>query len=189
MTSAFRGAIEFFDKIGVYDVILPFLLVFTIVFAILEKTKVFGTDDIEGKKLTKKNLNSMAAFVMAFIVIASSKIVAVITKISSHVVVLLLLSVFFLLLVGSFFKEGDATFLEGNWKYLFMIIMFIGIVLIFLNAIEGDSGESWLSWGWNQLTTNWSSNAVASIILIIVIIAFMVYVVKGPESKKVKKEE
>ena len=55
MTSAFRGAIEFFDKIGVYDVILPFLLVFTIVFAILEKTKVFGTDDIEGKKLTKKN--------------------------------------------------------------------------------------------------------------------------------------
>ena len=191
MTSAFRGAIEFFDKIGVYDVILPFLLVFTIVFAILEKTKVFGTDEVEGQKLTKKNLNSMAAFVIAFIVIASSKIVAVITKISSHVVVLLLLSVFFLLLVGSFFKEGEATFLEGKWKYLFMLIMFIGIVLIFLNAIENDSGESWLSWGWDQVTNNWSSNAVASIILLVVIIAFMVYVVRGPESssKKEKKEE
>ena len=191
MASAFRGAIEFFEKIGVYDVILPFLLVFTIVFAILEKTKIFGTDDVEGKNLSKKNLNSMAAFVIAFIVVASSKIVAVITKISSHVVVLLLLSVFFLLLVGSFFKEGEATFLEGNWKYLFMIIMFIGIALIFLNAIETDNGESWLSWGWDQVTNNWSSNAVASIILLVVIIAFMVYVVRGPESgsKKEKKEE
>jgi hypothetical protein len=191
MTSAFRGAIEFFDKIGVYDVILPFLLVFTIVFAILEKTKVFGTEKVGEQDLSKKNLNSMAAFVIAFIVIASSKIVAVITKISSHVVVLLLLSVFFLLLVGSFFKEGEATFLEGKWKYLFMLIMFIGIVLIFLNAIENDSGESWLSWGWDQVTNNWSSNAVASIILLVVIIAFMVYVVRGPESssKKEKKEE
>ena len=179
MTSAFRGAIEFFDKIGVYDVILPFLLVFTIVFAILEKTKVFGTEKVGEQDLSKKNLNSMAAFVIAFIVIASSKIVAVITKISSHVVVLLLLSVFFLLLVGSFFKEGEATFLEGKWKYLFMLIMFIGIVLIFLNAIENDSGESWLSWGWDQVTNNWSSNAVASIILLVVIIAFMVYVVRG----------
>ena len=191
MASAFRGAIEFFDKIGVYDVILPFLLVFTIVFAILEKTKVFGTDEVDGQKLSKKNLNSMAAFVIAFITIASSKIVAVITKISSHVVVLLLLSVFFLLLVGSFFKEDEPTFLEGKWKWLFMIIMFIGIVLIFLNAIENDHGESWLSWGWDQLTNNWSSNAVASIILLVVIIAFMVYVVRGPESssKKEKKEE
>ena len=41
--SVFRGIIEFFEKIGIYDVVLPFLLVFTIVFAILEKTKVFGT--------------------------------------------------------------------------------------------------------------------------------------------------
>ena len=175
----------------VYDVILPFLLVFTIVFAILEKTKVFGTEKVGEQDLSKKNLNSMAAFVIAFITIASSKIVAVITKVSSHVVVLLLLSVFFLLLVGSFFKEGEPTFLEGKWKYLFMLIMFIGIVLIFLNAIENDNGESWLSWGWDQVTNNWSSNAVASIILLVVIIAFMVYVVRGPESssKKEKKEE
>ena len=31
--SAFRGVIEFFGVIGVYDIVLPFLLVFTIVFA------------------------------------------------------------------------------------------------------------------------------------------------------------
>ena len=50
--SAFRGIIGFLDKIGVYDVILPFLLVFTIVFAILEKTKVLGLDKIDGKEFS-----------------------------------------------------------------------------------------------------------------------------------------
>ena len=39
--SGFRGVIDFLGKLGVYDVILPFLLIFTIVFAILEKTKIY----------------------------------------------------------------------------------------------------------------------------------------------------
>ncbi len=189
MVSTFRNAIEFFDKIGIYDVILPFLLVFTIVFAILEKTKVFGTEEVEGQKITKKNLNAMAAFVIGFLVVASSKLVEIITKVSSQVVVLLLLSILFLLLVGSFFKEGEATFLEGGWKYFFMIIMFIGIVGIFLHAIETDDGTPWLEWAWDELTDNWTSTGVASVILIIVIIAFMVYVVRGETPKKTKKEE
>ena len=190
MVSTFRNVLEFFDKIGIYDVILPFLLVFTIVFAILEKTKVFGTETVGEKEVTKKNLNSMLAFVIAFLVIASSKLVETITEVSSNVVVLLLLAVFFLLLVGSFFKKEDQpAFLEGNWKYLFMAIMFLGIIGIFLNAIETDDGESWLSWGWEQVTGNFNSTAVASIILVIVIIAFMMYVVKGESSSPKKEEE
>lgn len=190
MVSTFRNAIEFFDKIGIYDVILPFLLVFTIVFAILEKTKVFGTEEVEGQKITKKNLNAMAAFVIGFLVVASSKLVEIITKVSSQVVILLLLSILFLLLVGSFFKEGETTFLEGGWKYFFMIIMFIGIIGIFLHAIETDDGTPWLEWAWDELTDNWTSTGVASVILIIVIIIFMVYVVRGETpQKKTKKEE
>ena len=38
--SVFRGALVFLDEIGIYDVVLPFLLVFAVVFAIFEKTKV-----------------------------------------------------------------------------------------------------------------------------------------------------
>ena len=63
-TTGFRGVIVFLEKLGVYDVVLPFLLVFTIVFAILEKTRVLGTDDIDGKPWPKKNLNAVVAFVV-----------------------------------------------------------------------------------------------------------------------------
>jgi hypothetical protein len=189
MASTFRNVIEFFDEIGIYDVILPFLLVFTIVFAILEKTKVFGTDTIDNVKYTKKNLNSLTAFVISFLVVASSKLVETITKISSQVVVLLLLSVFFLLLVGSFFKEGEPTILEGKWKLFFMGIMFIGLVGIFLHSIETEDGTPWLEWGWEELTSNWSSTSVASVLLMIVVIGFMFYVVGGDSKPSQKPEE
>jgi len=181
-TSTLREVILFFDKIGIYDVVLPFLLVFTIVFAILEKTKVFGTEEIEGKKYTKKNINSMVSFVIAFFVVASSKLVETITQVSSYVVLLLLLSVFFLLLVGSFMKEGEPIALEKGWNIFFMVIMFIGIVLIFLQAIKVESGESWLEWAWNSLSDNWTSTGIASVILVIVIILFMWYITKTPSS-------
>ena len=189
-TSTLREVLIFFDKIGIYDVVLPFLLVFTIVFAILEKTKVFGTEDIEGKKFTKKNLNSMTAFVIAFFVVASSKLVETITQVSSYVVLLLLLSVFFLLLVGSFMKEEkDGVALDKPLNILFMIIMFIGIVLIFLQAIKVESGESWLEWAWNNLSEHWTSTGIASVILVIVIVLFMLYITKSPSEGKKSEEK
>ena len=189
MVSTFRNTIEFFDKIGIYDVVLPFLLVFTIVFAILEKTKVFGTEEVDGRKLTKKNLNSMASFVIALMVVLSSKLVETITEVSSNVVILLLLAIFFLLLVGSFFKEGEPAFLEGNWKYLFMIIMFVGILGIFLHAIQTEEGEPWLEWAWDELTTHWTSTGVASVILVLLIVGFMFYIVRGEGSGTKEKKE
>ena len=194
--SAFREALIFFGEIGIYDVVLPFLLVFTIIFAILEKTKVFGMEEVDGVKVTRKNLNALTSFVIGFMVIASSRLVEIITDISSQVVILLMLSIFFLLLVGSFYNAEDfkdGVFLNKPWNIIFMIIMFIGIITIFLQAIKTKSGESWLEWFWRFMSTHWSSKAVASVILLVVIIGFMFYITKGEKkpksSKKEKKED
>ena len=178
MATPFREIIDFFANIGVFDVVLPFLLVFTIVFALLEKTKVFGVEKIEGKEYTKKNLNSAAAFVIAFLVVASSELVEVITKVSSQFVVLLFLVVLFLLLVGSFFQEKpEGVFLEGGWKTAFMAIVFVGLVFIFLDAlgILGDVFDFFQGTNRGEL--------VGSAILLILIVAFIAYVTKGKESE------
>jgi len=183
MATTFRNILEFFGEIGLYDVILPFLLVFTIVFAILEKTKVFGMEKIDGKEYTRKNLNAIAAFVIAFLVVASAQLVEIITTVSSHMVVLLMLAVLFLLLVGSFFKEGESVYLQGGWKVFFMLIMFIGIVLIFLNAL------GWLDQFWGFVSQGGGGNAVGSIILLIILILFIWLVVKEPSKGTEKKAE
>lgn len=173
MASILGNVIGFLQKIGIYDVVLPFLLTFTIVFAILEKTKVLGPD--------KKNLNSMVAFVIGFLVIASSKIVAAITQVSSQIIVLLLLSVFFLMLVGTFFGKDEEVALTGKWKWIFMVIMFLGVVFIFLNAIKTKSGYSWLEVVLNFISQFWTSTAVASIILIIGVVVFVWLMVSPPK--------
>ena len=185
MASQFRNVIIFFEEIGLYDVVLPFLLVFTIVFAILEKTQVFGTETMDGRQYTKKNLNAVTAFVIAFFVVASSKLVEIITTVSSYTVILLMLSILFLLLVGSFMKEGEGGFLKGNWNNFFMIIMFVGIVLIFLYAL------GWWDALWSFFRFETGGEVVGSIILLVIIVVFIWYIVKGEPHKEttVKKEE
>lgn len=180
--SNFAGVLEFFDKIGIFEVLLPFLLVFTLVFALLEKTRIFGVEKIGGEEYTRKNLNAMMAFTIAFFVVASSRLVEVVTKVSSNMIILLIGSFCFLLLAGSFHKETkEGFFLEKGWRTAFMFIMFIGLAVIFLDAIK--TGENtWLQqiFGWVQeFGTN---EAVASMVLALVLIAILWFIV-GYEHK------
>ena len=180
--STLRGVLGFFVDIGIYDVVLPFLLVFTIVFAIFDKTKVLGVDVIDGEKYPKKNLNAIVAFAIAFFVIASAQLVAIITTVSSQVVILLLAVVFFMMLIGAVMKESEeGVFLEKG-QTAFMIAMIAGIVLIFLNAL------GCLDKGYEFLKNNWSNEWVASVILLLVIAGFIAWVTKSPV-KNSKKED
>lgn len=175
--STFQNAIQFFVELGVYDVVLPFLLVFTIVFAMLEKTKVFGFDDKE-KGETKKNLNAMVAFVTAFLVIASTELVRVVNTVMANTVLLLLLSVLFLMLAGSFHKDEEFE-LSDKWRKTFMGIMFVGIVLIFLHAL------GWLQYVWTFMVYNIDGPIVGSFFMLIIVIAGIAWLT-GDSSDKGK---
>ena len=188
MASAFREALNFFGEVGIYDVILPFLLVFTIVFAILEKTKIFGFEDAD-KKYTRKNLNSMVSFVIAFLVVGSARLVGIVNQTVSQVFLLLLLGVLFLLLIGVFLGDKELLFeRKDKWFIFFSIVMLVGIVLIFLNAITTADGQTWLSVIWDYMSTNWNSAVVGAIILVLVVVGMMYYVITPSKGKENKEE-
>ncbi len=178
------GVIEFFGKLGIFDVVLPFLLVFTMMFAVLERTKVLGT---EGKdKHPRKNLNAMVAFVVGFLVIASTKLVAAVTSVSSNIIILVLLAVFFLLTMGAFYKEGElgeSGLPKGPLRTMFLVIMFIGVIVIFMNALRVDDGRTWWDYSIDYLDSHWDSTAVASIVLIILVVLFVWFMTKPNDSK------
>jgi len=172
--SAFRGIISFLTQIGVYDIILPFLLIFTIVFAILEKTKVLGSEKVGDKDLPKKNLNAMVSFSVAFLVIASTRLVAVINEVMANVVLLLILAVSFMLLVGTFYGSKEFSLEQKpGWLTFFFFFMFFGIVVIFLNAL-----------GWLELVFGVVAEAgagadwAATIVFLVIIFAFMYYIIR-----------
>lgn len=182
------NVLDFFKQLGVYDVLLPFILVFTIMFAILERTKLFGTEEGPDKKpYTKKNLNAMIAFVTAFLVVASSKLVETITKVSSEIIILLLLVVFFLMLVGTFRTHEEISkgelLKEKEWRTAFMFIMAAGIIAIFMDAIVAEDGRTWLEIVWDWLSQFYTNAAVAAIVLIIVVILFMYWIMREPKKE------
>jgi len=187
--TVFGGVIVFLEKLGVYDIILPLLLVFTVVFAIFERTRVFGTEEVEGVKYGRKNLNAMVAFVIAFLVVASSQLVAIINESLSKIVLIMLMLISFLVLIGTFFSEKEEVILQGGWRTFFMVIVFIGVVLVFMSAVKTSEGNSWLNYLINYLRANFGSTGVSALILIIVIIVFMLYIIKDPAPAKKKDEK
>jgi hypothetical protein len=187
--SMFRGIIEFFVELGIYDVILPFLLVFSIVYAILDKTRVLGTDEFEGKHIPKKNINAMIAFVIGFLVIVSKQLVSTINKALANVVLLLILIVMFLLLVGVFFKKDEDVALSGGWRIGFMVAILISIIFIFFDALPTRDGSSnWLQWGWDWLMSNWSGNVFGSVVMLILVIVLIALITsdKAPSNSSGK---
>ena len=106
MATALNPAIEFLRDFGLFDIILPFLLIFALIFAILEKTRVLGE---EGGK-PKKNLNAIVAFVIGLLSIATANIVGIINEALPNIVLLLVVAISFLLLIGSFWSSGEFDF-------------------------------------------------------------------------------
>jgi len=183
------GVMEFFRGLGVFDILLPFILVFTIMFAILERTRILGAEKDGG---TRKNLNAMASFVVSFLVVASAQIVAVVTQVSSQIIIVLLLVVFIIMLVGTMRTNEDLS--KGDWlkegwvKVPLIAIASLSTLAIFLNALKTSSGMSWLDVIWNWLGQFYTNSAVAAVILVVVLIIFMYWITKGEKSENKKKE-
>lgn len=176
------GVINFMTSLGFYDVILPFLLVFSLVYAILDKTAVLGKEDNK----PKKNLNAMIAFVVGLLVVAVKPLVEGINKALGNIVVLMIVGVFFMATIGVFLKAGEEftlTSKKGWWSFM-MIAVFVGIVLIFLDAFRAPSGRTWLSEIFNFIGLSWTSQSVATILFLVGVGGFVYWVMKSGNSGK-----
>lgn len=175
--STFQNAVAFLVNLGVYDVVLPFLLVFTLVFALLEKTKILGVEKEGDAVYPKKNLNAMIAFVAGFLIIASSELVRIINNVMANSVLLLLLGVLFMMLAGMFYKDGEFD-LRDSWKTFFMFLMLSGIVLIFLHAM------GWLNLFWSYLVGHIDGPVVGSFLLLGVVVGGMFWIARDSKPSK-----
>ena len=126
------------------------------------------------EEMSKKNLNSMFAFVSAFLVVASSRIVATINEAVANMTVLLLLGVCFMLLVGVFHTGDDKK--SPPMKNIFQIIMFVGIIAIFLHAIKTRDGTPWLYYAWGWIVSNLDTGVVGAILLTVIMIVLIGFV-------------
>lgn len=102
MVTDLRQSLEFFEEYGFYDVVFPFILVFTIIFATLQKIRIFGEHS--------RRYNTIIAFVIALMFIAATKLVDALNQYLPIVGLVLALFLGLMLILGIFgIKEGSGV--------------------------------------------------------------------------------
>lgn len=146
----------------VTQLILPFLLVFTLVFAILEKTKLLGDE--------KKQINAIIALVVGFIFISFSKYVGITTNLMGIVAVVAVVLLVFMMLFS--FASGEKEFkMPKGIQYTLWIL----IALVLIVAILVFTGV------WDTIINSVmaGNSIVANIVFIIIIIVAVAVVLWG----------
>ncbi|MBI2147757.1 hypothetical protein HYU19_04770 [Candidatus Woesearchaeota archaeon] len=136
--STLEQAVLWLDMAGLTDVLLPFFLVFTILYAILQRSKILGED--------KKNFNIIISLVISFAVIIphitgmyppNADVVNIINKAIPNVSLVIVLMVMFLLMIG--LLGGGARLNAGGLSGGIALIAFIVVVYIF-----GAAADFWM---------------------------------------------
>lgn len=144
MASLLEGWLTSLNNMGLLDVILPFLLIFTISFAILQKSKILGE--------RAKNFNTILSFVLAMAAIiphvthtypTGADVVVIINTALPNVSLLMIASLMVLLLIGVF--GPDVNLLGTPLEGIVVLFSVIAIGYTFLSASGWVKDIPWLS--------------------------------------------
>jgi hypothetical protein len=145
----FRTIIYDLESMGFWSVVLPFLLVFTIVFAVLQKAKILGADK-EGNP--RKNFNVAIALIMglAFVVPSvlgryppNSDPVLIISNALPGVSLLAIAIISVLLLLGIFGKTPNMNENVGGFIAI-VIVLAVGVIFGISAGWFGSNLPYWL---------------------------------------------
>ena len=147
--------------------VLVFILVFTLLFALLQKSKILG----DGKKQT----DALISLAIALLVISVGYAMDIITTLVPFLAVGLVIILVFLLLWGSFYHGNLET--SKGVKIAAGIVALIAVVVAVL-FITGawDFVRDWIVLG--------NSGAFGNIILIVIVIVAVVVVMNSSGEKK-----
>ena len=150
--------------------ILPFLLIFFIIFAILEKTKLFGED--------KKQLNAMISFVIGLIFISIAYPALVIENLILFLTIAIIIVFIVLLLWGFIFGDIKEGFKLEKWmKFVFGGLVGIAVII----------GVLWATGLYESLSNffigkEWSSAFFTNLIFLVVIAVALAVILSGKKS-------
>ncbi|MBI3035067.1 hypothetical protein HYY71_01985 [Candidatus Woesearchaeota archaeon] len=173
-----EGFVRVLERWGLIDVMLPFLLIFVIVYAILQKTKILGDG--------KKNLNAVVAIVVGLLVViphvtgrfpSNSDPVLIINDALPQLSIVLVAVIFLLILIGVFGQEY--VFLGVSMPGWITLISLIVVVLIF-----GGSAGWWDSGFGRTLEDFFGTEGVAVFIMLVVFGLIIAWITSDSKEKE-----
>ncbi|HLD42535.1 MAG TPA: hypothetical protein VJB08_00935 [Candidatus Nanoarchaeia archaeon] len=158
---------------GFTDVLLPFILVFAILYALLQKIEIFGHD--------KKNIHLVISLVIGLLFVIphvtntyppNADLVNIVNQFLPTVSVLVVVVVMFLLLIGIFGAQAGWTNYFGG---SIVVLAIIAVIWIF-----GAAADWWQGWNW---FTNFFGAEATAIIIILIVFALIIAFITGEENK------
>ncbi|HTY44004.1 MAG TPA: hypothetical protein VMC80_02075 [Patescibacteria group bacterium] len=160
-----------FQNVIFTNFILPFLLIFVIIYAILERTNLLGEK--------KHQINAIISFVIGLIftgVLSSTKIVSnMVVFLAVTVVILFVILVLWGFIFGD--KEGFKPAVWMKWVLGILAgVAFVGAVL-------------WATGTFNSLTNilfqqSWSNSLWTNFLFVVIIVAVLFIILRGAKEKK-----
>ena len=157
-----RGIFAYWESIGVFDIVLPFFLIFAVSFSILETTKVFGA---AGKKI-----NALVAAVIGVLFVQNNYLVGILQAFIPNVAMFIIVILMVFLVAGTFLGE------KGPAKdSVFGFVAVIAIAFVVWALLVNPPYTSWFP------SYYFDDQTVATLVLVGIFI-FVIWFVTKPTS-------
>jgi amino acid transporter len=190
----FRDVIDTLKETGVLDVILPFLLFYSITFAILEKSKVFHPKESQGedgKFFKGKPMNYVSmivAFVVGFFGIMFYNLIETVQELIAYSVVFMVFFLCILLILGMLFGDSYMELFkksDGNWNYKVIgpIAIVVTLIIVFTLLYIIGAMDPFIKW-WDRSDFDATNETIVTLVFFIIIgvVMYMVSKEKGDKS-------
>ena len=147
MAIDFVGAFQRLEALGLTDLILPFLLIFAIVFAVLDRARIFGEE--------RRRVNVVVALVISLLVVIphitgdyppGGDVVEIMNTAIPNVSIVIVAVVMLLILIGVF---GVNVNIAGQSLGGLVAMVSVGLIIFIFGRSSGWFGTPlppWLSW-------------------------------------------
>jgi hypothetical protein len=150
--------------------VYPFLLIFFILFAILEKTKVLGDD--------KKSINAWVAGIVALIFVSAVTPKLIVGNLVLFLSIALII-IFVVLLLWGFVSAGDenSTFTKApkGLKWVIGIVVVLGTLVVVSTSVGIDVGGIF----GNLFNSSWSESFWSNALFIVLVAVALAVAIKS----------
>ncbi len=170
------GFVRDIEYYGFFQYLVPFLICFAILFALLEKTHVFGEN--------KKNLNIGLSLLLSFTILTNTELLDFLNASISNLSLMIILFSVVMLLFMFIMKIGDGD----NNKPLRYFALVLAVFATIWALVEAKYFNPYGDFTGAMYHFFWNLEPFMDLIIIVAVIAFFVMIIKvtGKKEKEIK---
>lgn len=167
--NGFEEVLMQWEQLGVFDILLPLLLIFTVVYAILDRTKIFGKD--------KTAINAITAIVIAVLSINNIYVMSFFKILFAQVALGIALLIAAVLMTGLLVGKK-----AHGWRVIITIFGFIIFIWMFSRAAD-EYQRYYGVFAFGLFTSDWWMQNASWMILLAFIVIVVAAVIAGSQKK------